>query len=144
MITRITILHTTQSLQHCCKPWVYLEALSLWLAACNSYRSSEFQIKIHVYGFEHETAEMGRVTQGLWLNIVLNPRSLFYRIKLVPSSNYILHITTHVIAWLQQNWTSASRCSKNSWIGDSFDRLCVRGERRYYWWRRRTVLRDYV
>ena len=87
---------------------------------------------------------MGRVTQGLSLNIVLNPRNLSYRIKLVRSSNYILRITRHAIAWLYPSWTSASRRSKNSWIGDSFDRLCVRGEHRFDLLRRRIVLRDYV
>ena len=87
---------------------------------------------------------MGRVIQGLSLNIVLNARNLPYRIKLVRSSNYILRITRHAIAWLYPSWTSASRRSKNSWIGDSFDRLCVRGEHRFDLLRRRIVLRDYV
>ena len=86
----------------------------------------------HVKGFEHETTEMVRVTEGQSFNMFLIPCRLCCIINLIRSSNCILRITRHVISWLQLNSPSGSRSSKNSWTGNSFDLVCLRGEHRCY------------
>ena len=66
-----------------------MEALSLWLVVLNSYRSSKTQVNFDVKGFEHETTVMGRVTEGVSLNIVLIQCSLLYIRNLIRSSDYV-------------------------------------------------------